>query len=167
MYCNSGSDYYYTSSPCDSSYYDNDCGCYNMFNDMDFSSNPFDPRCLESYTINQCTAGQVCTMNCDCNTFCNSCSSEYINGTAATFLEVTCGQSYYCQNSYIACPDSGCDIVCTASNTCQGVSVAYKGSLSDRASINITCNGYYAVCFISSQFLIFIQTKLSKCDKTI
>ena len=135
--CIAGEDLFTSSDPCTES---NNCGCQDIImNYTNFSHTYIHGSCYSSNSVQTCTAGQPC--NIDCTE--NSCQGDIIDGRGATVLNVLCAQEYYCEGTFIHCPIGGCDIHCNGSYVCQNAKILYDGIIEDNAVVGITCNGYY------------------------
>eukprot|EP01083_Nonionella_stella_P061610 160503_1 len=136
-YCNS--DYIFRDDVCYNSWTTNDCGCYDVQDNMQFTVSYTDANCYPIRTVIPCAVGVPCNVECSL-TAANDCTNKVINATGASALTVDCVDHYYCTNAAFLCPDSGCTINCGA-YACHNSKIVYDGVWSDHGVVSLTCNG--------------------------
>ena len=138
LYCDNGVDYFTSDSQCGSN---NNCGCSDIVDNVEYSSYPV-AECYLPAT-KQCEAGEPCSIMCSNSTMNSTCDGVIIDGSLTTSLTVICEGSDSCVDSFIICPNGGCDVTCSGKHSCS-LQIDYYGNITDNGEINIDCTGYEA-----------------------
>jgi len=115
-----------------------DCGCEELIDNAAFYVAKNADSCYTPIDTISCDEHETdCSITCDNTT--STCDSMVIDGSDAAHLTVHCGSDRYCRFTYIVCPDSGCDVECTANKACHDTTIIYHGDIGDEATVSVDC----------------------------
>eukprot|EP01083_Nonionella_stella_P310549 1103762_1 len=105
--------------------------------------------------VGGCSTGVDCVVDC----VSSSCSSTIIDGSEASYLDVSCA-ALSCQNTVIHCPVGGCNVLCNDTYACRYASIVYGGIY--EGNVTITCEGERA-CTRTLMDMNFVNELVLTC----